>query len=157
MALGLVSVTTMEIEEIVVLKPGEIVEVGDYRLRLEGVQPFTGPNFTEDQAHFALFAGDGTARGKIVSAKRFYAVRGVPTTEAGIRTLGFSQLYVSIGEVTEDGGLVVRAWWKPWVTLIWLGSLVMMIGGTLSLLDRRLRVGAPMPRRKARLVREQAR
>ncbi|KFB10634.1 heme lyase CcmF/NrfE family subunit [Nitratireductor basaltis] len=152
MALGLVSVTTLEIERIVVLKPGETVEVGDYRLRLDGIQPFTGPNFTEDQARFRLFASDGTARGTVVSAKRFYAVRGVPTTEAGIRTLGLSQLYVSIGEVTEDGGLVVRAWWKPWVTLIWLGALVMMIGGTLSLLDRRLRVGAPMPRRKARLV-----
>jgi len=154
MTLGLVSVTTLEVERIVVLKPGETVDVGAYQLKLEGVQPYTGPNYTEDQAHFRLFGSDGTASGSVVSSKRFYSVRGVPTTEAGIRTLGFSQLYVSIGEVTEDGGLVVRAWWKPWVTLIWLGSLVMMAGGTLSLLDRRLRVGAPMPRRKARLAEE---
>ena len=72
----------------------------------------------------------------------------MPTTEAGIRTLGLSQLYVSLGDQTPNGKIVVRIWWKPMVTLIWLGALVMMVGGTVSLLDRRLRVGAPMPRRK---------
>jgi cytochrome c-type biogenesis protein CcmF len=71
----------------------------------------------------------------------------MPTTEAGIRTFGASQLYVSLGDATEGGGIVVRAWWKPFVTLIWLGAVVMMVGGTLSLLDRRLRVGAPSARR----------
>ena len=67
----------------------------------------------------------------------------MPTTEAGIKTLGLSQLYVSLGDATADGGVVVRVWWKPLVTLIWLGGLVMMVGGAVSLLDRRLRVGAP--------------
>jgi cytochrome c-type biogenesis protein CcmF len=71
----------------------------------------------------------------------------MPTTEAGILTRGFSQVYVSIGDQTPDG-LVVRAWWKPQVVLIWGGTLLMMIGGFLSLLDRRLRVGAPARRRR---------
>jgi cytochrome c-type biogenesis protein CcmF len=67
----------------------------------------------------------------------------MPTTEAGIETIGFSQLYVSLGDPTKDGGIVVHAWWKPLVTLIWLGGVVMMLGGVVSLTDRRLRVGAP--------------
>ena len=50
----------------------------------------------------------------------------MPTTEAGIETFGLSQLYISLGDVTADGGIVVRVWWKPLVTLIWLGALVMM-------------------------------
>jgi cytochrome c-type biogenesis protein CcmF len=62
--------------------------------------------------------------------------------------MGFSQLYVSIGDETAEGGLVVRIWWKPLVTLIWGGALVMMAGGAMSLLDRRLRVGAPARRKK---------
>ena len=62
---------------------------------------------------------------------------------------GFSQLYISLGDQTADGALVVRIWWKPMVTLIWLGALVMMGGGAVSLFDRRLRVGAPARRRKA--------
>jgi cytochrome c-type biogenesis protein CcmF len=65
------------------------------------------------------------------------------TTEAAIETVGFSQLYVSLGDRTEDGALAVRASYKPLVTLIWLGALVMSFGGALSLSDRRLRIGAP--------------
>ena len=84
---------------------------------------------------------------EIISAKRFYPVRQMPTTEAGIKTLGFSQLYVSLGDSGKDGSVVVRVWWKPLVTLIWLGGLVMMTGAAVSLLDRRLRIGAPARRR----------
>ena len=107
-----------------------------------------GPNYTESQARFTLLGANGTPRGEIVSSKRFYPVRQMPTTEAGIRTMGFSQLYVSIGDETADGGLVVRIWWKPLVTLIWGGTLAMMLGGAVSLFDQRLRVGAPARSRK---------
>lgn len=73
----------------------------------------------------------------------------MPTTEAGIRSFGFSQLYVSLGDAMADGGMVVRIWWKPWILCIWGGALVMMIGGFVSLSDRRLRVGAPNRKAKA--------
>ncbi|MBA3446743.1 MAG: heme lyase NrfEFG subunit NrfE, partial [Pseudaminobacter sp.] len=89
---------------------------------------------------------DGTTAGEIISSKRFYTARQMPTTEAGIKTMGLSQLYLSLGDETPDGGVVVRAWWKPLVTLIWIGGLVMMAGGAVSLMDRRLRVGAPSRR-----------
>ena len=74
----------------------------------------------------------------------------MPTTEAGIVTLGFSQLYVSLGDMTADGGVVVRAWWKPMVLLIWLGGALMMMGGMISLADRRLRIGVPAASRRVR-------
>ena len=60
-------------------------------------------------------------------------------------TRGLSQLYVSLGDQTADGGLAVRIYHKPMVLLIWLGAVVMFLGGGLSLSDRRLRVGAPRP------------
>jgi cytochrome c-type biogenesis protein CcmF len=65
------------------------------------------------------------------------------TTEAAIRTIGLSQLYVSLGDETEAGQVAVRATYKPMVTLTWLGALVMALGGALSLTDRRFRIGAP--------------
>ena len=71
---------------------------------------------------------------RVISAKRFYPVRQMPTTEAGIKTLGLSQLYISLGDSGKDGSVVVRVWWKPLVTLIWLGGLVMMTGAAVSLL-----------------------
>src|SRR5690606_33099945 len=112
------------------------------------ISPLQGPNFTEEQARFDLTGPDGRRLGEVMAAKRLYPARGMPTTEAGIRTFWFSQLYVSIGELSENG-LVVHVWWKPLVTLIWLGAVVMMLGGTLSLCDRRLRVGAPRRRKTA--------
>ena len=60
-------------------------------------------------------------------------------------TRGFSQLYLSLGDPGPDGTVAVRLYYKPLVTLIWLGAVVMVVGGALSLSDRRLRVGAPKP------------
>ena len=65
-------------------------------------------------------------------------------------TRGFSQLYLSLGDLNADGSLAVRLYHKPLVLLIWLGALVMVFGGALSLSDRRLRVGAPKPPAEAR-------
>jgi len=145
--LGIVSVTALQVEHFTTMKPGESTQLAGYTLRFEGVTPVQGPNYTEDQGRFTLLSG-GRAIGEIVAAKRLYPARQMPTTEAGILTRGFSQVYVALGDPSSDGGIVVRAWWKPLVTLIWLGALMMMAGGTMSLLDRRLRVGAPAASRK---------
>lgn len=150
--LGIVGVVAFEQEHILVMKPGEQTPAGPLMVRFEAVEPFQGANFTESRARFAVFDADGSARGEVVSSKRFYPVRQMPTTEAGIRTFVFSQLYLSLGDETTDGGTVVRIWWKPLVTLIWLGAVVMMAGGAISLFDRRLRVGAPTRRRAPRIA-----
>lgn len=60
---------------------------------------------------------------------------------------GVSQIYLSIGDIEPDGAIAVRLYYKPLVLLIWLGCVVMFIGGGFSLSDRRLRVGAPRPAR----------
>ncbi|MBA8909187.1 heme lyase CcmF/NrfE family subunit [Aminobacter ciceronei] len=147
--LGIVGVLSFEKEAILVMKPGQVVEISDYRLRFDGLTPVRGPNFTEDQGHFSLLGINGQPSDVIMSSKRFYPVRQMPTTEAGIKTMWLSQLYISLGDEAGDGSVVVRVWWKPLVTLIWGGSLVMMLGGFVSLLDRRLRVGAPARRKSA--------
>jgi cytochrome c-type biogenesis protein CcmF len=108
-----------------------------------------GPNFTEERGHFTVSRG-GVAIADVWSSKRLYTARRMPTTEAGILTFGLSQLYVSLGDPMEGGGIVVRIWWKPFILCIWGGALIMMAGGFVSLSDRRLRVGAPS--RKAKTV-----
>lgn len=145
--LGIVAVTTMQQERIVTMQPGDTLGIAGYTLTFSGMQPATGPNYTEQRALFDLSTDEGRALGEIVSSKRFFPARNMVTTEAGIRTLWLSQLYVSLGDDT-DTGRVVRVWWKPLVTLIWLGALTMAAGGLVSLLDRRLRVGAPSRRRR---------
>jgi len=146
--LGIVGTLCFGTEKILSMHPGETVELSGHTLRFEGLSPQKGPNFTEDRGRFLLMGADGNTDGAITSAKRFYPVRQTVTTESGIRTLGLSQLYLSLGDENNDGSVVVRLWWKPLVTLIWGGGLVMMAGAAMSLLDRRLRVGAPAKRRK---------
>jgi cytochrome c-type biogenesis protein CcmF len=147
--LGIVGVLSFGSENILAMKPGDTAEIAGRVVRFDSIDPVQGPNYTEDRANFDLLDKDGAPYARVVSAKRFYPVRQMPTTEAGIKTIGVSQLYISIGDQTADGALVVRIWWKPMVTLIWLGALVMMGGGAVSLFDRRLRVGAAARRRKS--------
>ncbi len=147
--LGIVGTLNFGIEKILVMRPGETVDVAGYTLRFDGLYPVQGPNYTESRGRFELFDANGSATAEISSAKRLFPVRQTTTTEAGIRTIGLSQLYISLGDGTDDGGVVARIWWKPLVTLIWGGALVMMAGGAMSLMDRRLRVGAPARRKKA--------
>ncbi|WP_439273307.1 heme lyase CcmF/NrfE family subunit [Pseudochrobactrum sp. HB0163] len=146
--LGIVSVTSFGTEQVVTMQPGDIVPVSGYSLRYDGQAPFNGPNYTEDQGTFTLLNKDGKQIGSVMAAKRVYPARNMPTTEAGILTRGVNQYYIALGDTLDNGKTVIRIWWKPSVTLIWLGTLAMMFGGLLSLLDRRLRVGAPAKAKK---------
>jgi cytochrome c-type biogenesis protein CcmF len=146
--LGIVAVTTFQTENITEMKPGGTAELGGYTLRFDGIQPGVGPNYTEDRARFTVSHG-GVAVAEVSSAKRVFTASRMATTEAGILTLGPSQFYVSLGDPTNDGGMVVRIWWKPFILCIWGGALIMAAGGVVSLSDRRLRVGAPSRKAKA--------
>jgi cytochrome c-type biogenesis protein CcmF len=90
---------------------------------------------------------NGSIVGTMEPAKRSFPARETTTTEAALMTRGVSQLYASVGDTNADGSVVLRLYHKPLVLLIWLGAVVMMCGGLLSLSDRRLRVGAPKPAR----------
>ncbi|WP_438749438.1 heme lyase CcmF/NrfE family subunit [Pararhizobium sp. O133] len=145
--IGIVAVTAFATEHIAEMKPGMTTEAGGYTLRFDGLRNGNGPNYSEESGHFSISRA-GTPLGDVWSSKRFYTARQMPTTEAGIRTFGVSQLYVSLGDDMADGGIVVRVWWKPLILCIWGGALFMMAGGAVSLSDRRLRVGAPSRAKK---------
>ncbi len=145
--IGIVAVTAFSTEHVVEMKQGMTTEAGGYTLRFDGLRNSNGPNYSEESGHFSITRADAVL-GDVWSSKRFYTARQMPTTEAGIRTFGLSQLYVSLGDDMADGGVVVRVWWKPLILCIWGGALFMMAGGIVSLSDRRLRVGAPSRAKK---------
>jgi cytochrome c-type biogenesis protein CcmF len=140
--IGIVSASAYQTETIAALKPGQAVEVGGYTLLFQGSVPATGPNYSEERAQF-LASKAGASPFPLSPSKRYFSTREMVTTEAAIETIGFSQLYVSLGDRTDNGTIAVRASYKPLVTLIWLGAFVMAFGGALSLSDQRLRIGAP--------------
>ncbi|MXQ13856.1 heme lyase CcmF/NrfE family subunit [Microvirga makkahensis] len=137
-----IAATAWGVEGLATIRSGERVKAGDYEARLERVMPRIEANYREDVAVFTIFR-QGQELGSLESMKRLYVTRGMPTTEAGIMTVGLGQVYVSLGEVAADGSVGVRLYYKPLVLLIWIGALVMALGGGVSLMDRRLRIGAP--------------
>ncbi|MGE7371019.1 heme lyase CcmF/NrfE family subunit [Neorhizobium sp. NPDC001467] len=146
--LGIIIVSTYQTETVVEMKQGMTAEAGGYSIVFDGMRHAVGPNYTDDQGHFSI-GRDGVVVADTWSSKRLYTARRMPTTEAGIVSFWFSQLYVSLGDPMDDGGIVVRIWWKPFILCIWGGCLIMMLGGFVSLSDRRLRVGAPSRKAKA--------
>ena len=126
-------------ENILTMKPGDTAKIGPYAVHLDAIAPINGPNYTAAVARGTIFEG-GAALGPIEPTARFYPSRKMNRSDAGIVTLGLGQLYMSIG-TPSNGGVDARLYWKPLVTLIWLGALVMAFGGALSLSDRRLRFG----------------
>jgi len=147
---GVIAESQWNSERIVTLKPGESVSLRDYDLTLDSLTPRPGPNYRELVAHFTV-RRDGQIVDVLEPSKRTFPQREMSTTEAALMTTGASQLYLSLGDVTADGRVAVRAYHKPLVLLIWFGCIVMVFGGALSLSDRRLRVGAPKPARKTTL------
>ena len=144
--LGIVCAATWGTEKIVSLKPGATVSLRSYDLSFDGLVARLGPNYRETIAKFSVRQG-GNVIGTMEPAKRSFQARQSSTTEAALLTRGASQLYLSLGDPGDDGSLAVRLYHKPLVLLIWIGTLIMFIGGGLSLSDRRLRIGAPKPAR----------
>ena len=147
-AIGIAVSATNSVETVVKLKPGQSFEIAGLELKMMSVTDEKGPNYVSKTARFELREG-GDFIDEIISEKRTYPNPGSETTEAGIRPGLFGALYVSLGRSYEDGSWVVRAYYHPLIMWIWGGCLVMVLGGTLSLSDRRLRVGAPIRARKA--------
>ena len=137
--LGLAA-TGWGVERIAAVTPGQPVELGPYDLVVTGLQPRIGPNYAETVAETEVRRG-GRVVARIAPAKRVFAARRQTVAEAGIVTLGLGQVYVSLGDQHADGTIDARMFWKPLVSLIWCGALVMALGGLLSLSDRRLRIG----------------
>ncbi|MPZ54995.1 MAG: heme lyase CcmF/NrfE family subunit [Rhizobiales bacterium] len=149
--LGIVGVTAWGTERIASMKPNDTISLGGYELTFNGALPRQGPNYRELVGRFTVRLG-GNVIAVMEPSKRTFPARQSSTTEAALLTRGVSQLYLSLGDPGPDGSLALRAYHKPLVLLVWLGAVLMFIGGGLSLSDRRLRIGAPKPARKPALA-----
>jgi cytochrome c-type biogenesis protein CcmF len=146
---GMTAAASWKGEAVQVMRPGEQVELAGYVYRFEGVEQFEGPNYSGDRGIFTVTTESGDFVARLDPEKRLYPVQGMPTTEAAIHTTGMADLYTVIGDADGRGGWTVRIFHEPMVPWIWAGALIMILGGAVSLSDRRLRVGAPTRRRKA--------
>jgi len=121
------------------MAPGSTHEAAGYRFQFNGAQPIMGPNYRAQRAEFLVFQGDRQIA-VLHPEKRAYLTGGMPMTEAGIDPGLLRDLYVSLGEPVGTGGdWAVRLYYKPFVRWIWLGGILMALGGLLVISDRRYR------------------
>jgi cytochrome c-type biogenesis protein CcmF len=125
-------------EKLVASKMGESHQVGPYKVTLKSIEPVAGPNWTALEAELVAQRGDNTPF-TLRPQSRMFANPPTETNEAAIATRLDGQLYLVLGKPDGQGRWQLRLWWKPLVTLIWLGGALIALGGTLSLIGRSLR------------------
>ena len=136
---GITLTATYSTEKDVRLAPGEDITLGGYTFRFEGVRRFTGPNFIADEGKVTV-SHEGETAVLLRPQKRIYRVQRMPMTEAAIDAGLFRDLFVALGEpLGEEGAWSVRIYHKPYIRWIWMGPLLMALGGLLAASDRRYR------------------
>jgi cytochrome c-type biogenesis protein CcmF len=140
---GVVTLTGYQVEDIRVAQIGAPYQVGAYEIELIGVdENLRGPNYFTTMATSPCARPKAGGWSRTDPERRIYPVAGMPTTEAGINN-GFTRdVYVTLGDPQAGGGWAVRTWIKPFANWIWGGTIIMALGGLLSLSDRRYRVAA---------------
>ncbi len=140
--IGVTSVKGYEVERDVKMNVGDTISVRDYTFRFDGVNERMGPNFRAARGDVTVTKG-GKPSGVLHPEKRVYlAQQGMPMTEAAIDTGITGDIYVSLGEAVDEKAWTVRVYYKPFVTWIWGGCVLMAFGGLVAVFDRRYRAPA---------------
>ncbi len=144
---GFVGSSAWKSEEIVFVTPGTEISIAGFDVRFEGAERVTGPNYVANRGTLTV-ERNGEYLTTLYPERRSYPVAQYSTTESSIRSTLAGDLYASLAEpadaqAAQDGAWTLRILYEPLVNFIWIGSAMMVLGGALSLSDRRLRVGAP--------------
>jgi len=148
---GVAIVSNYNIERNVRMGPGDSVQVAGYTFTMTELTERRGPNFLADRAVIEVQRGDRERSFTMNPEKRLYIATGMPMTQVALRPGLFRDLYVAMGEDLGDGSWAMRVQYKPFVRWLWLGGLLMSIGGVLAVVDKRYRrlAAAPDPEEAA--------
>ena len=137
--IGVTMVNGFSIEKDIRLAPGEQFQLAGYEIEFEGVRNTAGPNYQSRMGDFKIFV-DGKVEAVLRPEKRTYLVQREPMTEAAIDA-GFTRdLFIALGEPLDaQGAWAVRVYLKPFIRWIWLGAILMGLGGLLAATDKRYR------------------
>jgi cytochrome c-type biogenesis protein CcmF len=142
---GMASEGAFSKERLAAVAPGGTEQVGDFSFTLERVTPVAGPNWTAIEARLAVSRDGGEPVILTPQARAFWSPPQA-TSESALLTRWDGQLYAVIGDQAADGRWQIRVWWKPFVTFIWYGGLLIALGGVLAIAGR---VQVDVRRRKA--------
>ncbi|MGF1680035.1 heme lyase CcmF/NrfE family subunit [Photobacterium minamisatsumaniensis] len=116
--------------------PGDVVVLDDYTFTYSDTELLIGPNYTAEQANIVM-TKDSQFEAMIQPQRRHYAVRTMNMSEPGIKWYWHGDIYITLGEKLNRTDYAVRIQYKPYVRWLWLGGLLMMIGGFMAVLSLR--------------------
>ena len=131
--LGITGSSVWQEEKITKMKIGSETKIEKYNIVFEKINEIKGPNYVALQGNFWVYDKKKDIITKLKPENRFYPITNIFTTEASIHTNLFRDLYIVLGEGNVNDGWVVRIYHNPLVIWIWIGSLVIFIGGIVSI------------------------
>ena len=137
-AIGITVTQTYRIEKDIALKPGQTAELQGYTFEFRSTRPVAGPNYDAIESEIVV-TRDGKPVTTLHPQKRTYRVQTMPMTESGIHVKWNRDLFVAMGDDLGAGAWSMRLQYKPMVRYIWIGALIMAIGGLVAVSDRRYR------------------
>jgi cytochrome c-type biogenesis protein CcmF len=143
-ALGIVTTVMLSEEADLYMAPGDLAQVGAYDVRFYGTDNVEGPNYVADRGRVEVLRAGESITTLFPEKRRYLASQSI-MTEADIQVRWLGDIYVALGEPLENGAWAVRVHVKPLVRFIWIGGILIALGGVLSIFDRRYR--APIARR----------
>jgi len=136
--IGVTVTSTYSIETDQSVRIGETVQVAEYAFTFNELQQIEGPNYMALRADIDI-SRDGKQVAHLNPEKRVYRVQTMPMTEAGIDVGLGRDLFVALGDDLGDNAWSLRIQYKPMIRFIWIGCLVMALGGLIAIGDRRYR------------------
>ncbi len=146
--IGIVATSSWSEEEQKVMQIGDSMTIDSYQLTLNDVAPAAGPNYSAVRGVVTV-TGAGGESYMAYPETRSYISSPMTTTEGAVRTSLSGDLFIVIGESEGAGRWGMRVYHKPMQVWLWIGSTIMVLGGLISLSDRRYRIGSPEGRKQA--------
>ena len=133
---GMAAESGFSSETLTALAPGESAKVAGWEVKLNDVNPVVGDNWVAVEGEM-IAAKNGNEFALHPQSRQFFKPP-MQTSEAALLTRWNGQLYVVIAQPDQegDGRWQVRLWWKPFVTFIWYGAILIALGGAIALLGR---------------------
>ncbi|MEN6588027.1 MAG: heme lyase CcmF/NrfE family subunit [Sulfuricella sp.] len=139
--IGVTMVSAYETERNVRMNVGDTVTMKGYTFLFKGAQDMDGPNYKAARGTLEV-SRDGKPVTTLYPEKRTYVASGMPFTESAIDYGLTRDLYTAMGEPLDGGAWSVRLFHKPFVVWIWIGAVLMALGGVVAITDRRYRASA---------------
>ena len=129
----------IEIEQPII--KGEKVVINSIELKFLNINNVEGPNWIAERGEFEVVRL-GKKKEFLYPERRFYPASKINTSEPAIMSNAFFDLYIVLGEsLNNDESYSLRVYYSPFINWIWFGIMCMVLGGLLSVSDRKHRLG----------------